>query len=71
MMFLVSAGPSILYGNSSTIFNSSQDDSSSYRVKVDLAIGIIFLFISLRLVISKVHVHLIAILYEDPCAHIL
>ncbi|KAJ5412971.1 hypothetical protein N7465_005276 [Penicillium sp. CMV-2018d] len=52
MMFRVSEIPTILYGNSSTIFNNSQDDSSSSYM-VNLALGVIFLFVSLRLVTLK------------------
>ncbi|KAJ5401876.1 uncharacterized protein N7487_007772 [Penicillium crustosum] len=52
MMFPVSEIPTILYGNSSIIVKNSQDDSSSPYV-VNLALGVIFLFVSLRLVTLK------------------
>lgn len=69
MMFPVSEISTILYGNSSTIFKNSQDDSSS-SYTVNLTLAVIF-FVCLRLVISKVRMHHIAIMYEDSCAHIL
>ncbi|KAJ6184585.1 hypothetical protein N7519_005886 [Penicillium mononematosum] len=43
-MLSVSAVPTILYGNSSAIFNDPRDDSSSYRV--NLALVVIFLIVS-------------------------
>lgn len=68
-MFFVSAVPTILYGNSRTILADFQDDYSSYKVKLGLVI--IFLLVSLQLARSKACTHLIAIINEDSCAHIL
>jgi hypothetical protein len=69
MMFSVSAVPTLLCGNSSAIFNDSQDDSSSYGV--NLALVVIFLIVSVQLARSKARMCLIKIIYEDSCAHVL